>query len=140
MEQTNQASEEFKRWLAGLNRLGFAHRDLIGQDKWTAWTPARTGWTDVGTPTVTGQFRTVGKQCFIQVKVVPGTTVATVAGTAYIALPITAAGLAGDASMMNSTTLVAIGLCVVDVTNSRLYVPTQAATGNTLTLAGWYQI
>lgn len=118
----------------------FAYRDLSGQDRWTEWTPVRTGWTDVGTPTVTGRFRVVGRQCFIQVKIVPGTTVATVAGTAYIALPIAAQGLAGDASMMNITTLVAVGVCAVDVANSRLYVPTQAATGNTLTVAGWHEI
>lgn len=123
-----------------LAQQSFAYRDLIGQDKWTAWTPLRTGWTDVGTPTVTGRFRVVGRQCFVQVKVVPGTTVATVAGTSYIALPIAATGLAGEGSMMNITTLVAVGVCAVDVTNSRVYVPAQLATGNTLTIAGQYEI
>ena len=118
----------------------FAFSDLTGKDKWTAWTPARTGWTDIGTPTVSGRFRVVGKQCFFQVKVVPATTVATVAGTSYIALPVRAAGLAGDGSMMNLTTLVAVGVLAFDIANSRAYVPSQAATGNTLTIAGWYEL
>ena len=123
-----------------LKRDSFAYRDFIGQDSWISWTPVRTGWTDVGTPTVTGRYRVVGRQCFFQVQVIPGTTVATTAGTSYVALPITAMGLSGNASMMNITTLIATGLCAIDVTNSRVYVPTQAASGNTLTIAGWYEI
>ena len=123
-----------------LDQNSFAWRELIGQDMWQDWTPTRTGWTDVGTPTVTGRFRVVGRQCFFQVQVVPGTTCATVAGTSYIALPLTAAGLAGDGSMMNLTTLVAIGVCAFDVTNSRVYVPAQVATGNTLTIVGWFEV
>lgn len=120
----------------------FAYLDLTGRDRWqTSWTPARTGWTDTGAaPTVTGRFKVVGRQCFFQAKVVPGTTTATVAGTSYIALPIAAAGLAGDGCMMNATTNVAVGVCVVDVANSRLYVPAQAASGNTFTIWASYEV
>ena len=123
-----------------LDDTSFSWNDLIGQDQWLAWTPVRTGWTDVGTPVVTGRYHLIGVQCFFQVKVVPGTTCATVAGTSYIALPFSAGGLAGDASMMNQTTLIAIGNCVFDVANGRVYVPTQTATGNTLTVAGWHEV
>ena len=122
-----------------INDASFAYRDLVGTDNWLAWTPARTGWTDVGSPTVTARMHVVGRQCFIQVKVVPGTTVATVAGTSYISLPFAAKGLAGGGSMMNLTTLVGVGTCAVDVANSRMYVPAQAATGNTLTIEGWFE-
>lgn len=123
-----------------VNKGGFSDRDLNGVDFWSTWTPTRTGWTDVGTPTVTARFKVVGKQCFFQVRVVPGTTCATTAGTSYIGLPITATGLGGDASMQNQTTNIAIGVCSFDVTNTRVYVPTQAATGNTLSINGWYEI
>jgi hypothetical protein len=120
---------------------GFSYRDLFGQDKWLdTWTPTRTSWTDVGTPTVTARFRVVGRQCFVQIRVVPATTVATVAGTSYVSLPIAAAGLTGAFATTNRTTNVAIGLCSVDVTNSRVYVPAQLATGNTLEIAGWYEV
>lgn len=125
-----------------VDRGSFAYRDMIGQDKWNSdgWVLTRTGWTDVGTPTVTQRFRLTGKMCHFQVKVVPGTTVATVAGTSYFNLPVTAKGLSGMATMMNITTLVAVGVCAIDVTNSRCYVPAQAATANTLTIAGHYEV
>lgn len=117
----------------------FALRDLRGADVWTAFTPSRTGWTDVGTPTITGRFRIVGRQCFFQVKIVPATSVASVAGTSYITLPVTATGLDGDGSMKNGSTLVAIGVCAFDVPNSRVYVPAQTATGNILLIAGQFE-
>ena len=122
-------------------RQSFAWADLTGTDKWiTIWAPVRTGWTDIGSPTVTSRLRGVGRQCFIQVMIVPGTTVATTAGTSYIALPLTATGMGGDGSMMNITTLIGVGLCAIDSTNSRIYVPTQAATGNTLVIAAWFEV
>lgn len=109
---------------------------------WLAFTPSRTGWTDVGSPAVTGRYRKIGNICFFQVKVVPGTTTATVAGTSYVSFPLTvgSSAIAGDASMMNLTTLVAVGDCAMDVANGRCYVPTQGATGNTLTIAGWFEV
>ena len=33
-----------------------------------------------------------------------------------------------------------VGLGNVDYTNSRLYLPAQAATANTLNVSGWYEI
>jgi len=42
--------------------------------------------------------------------------------------------------MVNTTTNVAVGVCVVDVANSRIYVPSQSATGNTLVITGWYEV
>ena len=123
-----------------LRQENFAYKDLHGDDKWELWTPVRVGWTDIGAPTVTGRFHVIGRQCFIQVQVIPSTSVATVAGTSYIELPIKAAGFGGDGSMSNAVTFVAIGACEFDVTNSRVYVPSQAATANTLTIAGWYEV
>ncbi len=118
---------------------GFAFRDIIGQDRWTKFTPIRTGWADVGTaPTVTGYWRDVGLQCFLQAKIVPGTTVASTAGTSYIELPRAAKGISGEGSMQDLTTKTWIGGCVVDVSTSRLYVPTWAASGDTILLwASW---
>lgn len=116
--------------------------DLPTLTAWSAFTPARTGWTDVGAPTVTGrqcQVRNVG---YMQVKVIPGTTCATVAGTSYIDLPIIAgaSGISGDGSMLNSTTLIGVGNCAFDIANSRIYVPTQGATANTLVIAAWWEV
>lgn len=111
------------------------------QGAWASWAPTRTGWTDVGTPTVTARYCRVGNLIFFQIKVVPETSVATVAGTSYVSLPVAAgaSGIAGDASMMDTTALTAIGGCVFDISNSRCYVPAQIATGDTLTIAGFYE-
>lgn len=119
---------------------GFSFRDIIGQDRWTKFTPIRTGWTDVGVPTITATWRDVGAQCFLQVKVVPTTTVATTAGTSYIDLPRPAKGVSGEGSMQDLTTHIWIGGCVVDPDLSRLYLPTWAASGDTILLWASWQI
>ena len=114
---------------------------LFNIGSWASWTPTRTGWTDVGTaPVVTANYVRTGNIINFEIKVVPGTTVATTAGTSYVSLPVTAAGLSGDASMVDLTTLIAIGDCVIDVANSRVYVPTKIATGDSLLIAGWYRV
>lgn len=113
-----------------------------GVGAWASYVPTRTGWTDVGTPTVTARYCQLGALCFVQIKVVPSTTIATVAGSSYVSLPLAcgASSIGGDGSMENLTTLVAIGICTFDVANSRLYVPSQGATANTLTISAWYEV
>jgi hypothetical protein len=117
----------------------FSFRDLAGQDRWESFTVSAS-LTEVGTAVYTGRQRVVGKQCFFQVKVVPDTSVATTAGTSYITLPITAAGLGGVATMTNDTTNIAVGTCHIDVANSRVYPPSQVASADTFMVAGWYEI
>lgn len=110
---------------------------------WTVWAPTRTGWTDVGgDPTTTARYCRIGNVVFIQIKMVPIITVAAVAGTSFISLPVAAnaSGITGDGSMLNSTTLIGVGNCVIDTANSRIYVPAQAATANTLSIAAWYEV
>lgn len=109
---------------------------------WKSWTPTRTGWTDVGSPTVTGRYCQIGGVCFFQASVTPGTTVAAAGGTSYISLPLTAnaAEIGGDGSMVNTTALLAVGACAFDLTNSRCYVPSQAATTANLEVAGWFPV
>ena len=94
----------------------------------------------VGTPTYTGRYRIVGRQCFFQVTLVATTSIASTAGTHYVTLPITAGGLGGVATMTNDTTNIAVGVCHLDVATSRAYLPTQAASANTFIVAGWFEI
>lgn len=117
----------------------FSARDSEGRDHWEEWTPTLTDWTEVGTTTVHGRFRVVGAQCFCQVRVTPETTCETAAGTSYVDCPIPATGFAGDGSMGLDPN-VTIGSVKVDVANSRVYVPTQAATANTFSIAWWYEV
>lgn len=108
-------------------------------DAWETWTPAFTSLTNVGSPTITGRYLRDAGRVYVQVKIVPGTTSASTAGTTYFALPVPAGGLAGEGSMQDSTTQISIGACVFDVANSRCYTPTQTATGDTMLIAGWYE-
>jgi len=122
-----------------IDRKSFAYRDLISQDLWDSFT-VTVSLTVVGTPTYTGRYRIVGRQCFFQVTLVATTSIASTAGTHYVDLPITAQGLAGVATMTNDTTNIAVGVCHVDVSTSRCYVPTQGASADTFAVAGWYEL
>ena len=117
----------------------FSWRDLLGIDRWESFTVAVL-LTVVGTPTYTGRYRIVGRQCQFQVTLVATTSIASVAGTNYVDLPIAAKGIAGMATMTNDTTNVALGVCHVDVATSRCYLPTLVASGNTFTVCGFFEI
>ena len=118
----------------------FAYSDITGQDAWKAFTPVFGSLTVVGATTYTGRYRIVGKQCQFQVTFLAATSIASTAGTDYLNLPIAAKGISGMATMTNSTTNIAVGICHIDTTNSKCYIPTQVASGNTFTLCGSYEI
>lgn len=118
----------------------FAFRDLTGQDKWEAFTPVFGSLTVVGATSYTGRYRKVGRSVEFQVSFSAATSIASVAGTDYLTLPIASKGLAGIATMTNATTNVAVGVCHIDTTNSRCYLPAQVASGNTFTLCGSFEI
>lgn len=132
-----------------LNREGFAFRDMVGQDRWEPFTPVFGSLTVVGATSYTGRLRIVGKSVEGQVKFSAATSIASVAGTDYLTLPIDKrdatgtlipVGLAGFGVMTNDTTNVAVGLCHLDVTTSRLYLPTQAASASVFNLYFTYEI
>lgn len=118
---------------------GFAFRDLLGQDKWEAFTVTFTSLSIVGTPTYVGRWRVVGRAVEFQVTAIATTSIASTAGTTYFALPKAAGGIAGCADMGNRTTNVSVGNCVIDVTNSRCYLPSQAANGSLFSICGRYE-
>lgn len=126
--------------LENVDLRSFAYRDINGIDKWTAFTPVFGSLTAVGATSYTGRLRVVGRSVQFQVKFSAATSIAAVAGTDYLTLPMTAGGLAGMAVMTNDTTNVAVGLCHVDPMTSRCYLPTQTASGDMFTLCGWCEI
>lgn len=126
--------------LENVDERSFAYRDLNSLDRWESFTPVFGSLTVIGTTTYTGRYRIVGKQLQFQVSFLAATSIESTAGTDYLTLPVTARGLTGEAQMTNDTTNVAVGLCHIDITNSRCYLPTQGASGNTFNLAGWYEI
>lgn len=123
-----------------VNEASFTTRDIFGQDKWTAWTPVFGSLTVIGATTYLGRFRKVGKQCYFQVKFSAATSIESTAGTDYLTLPFTAKGYGGMATMSNDTTNIVVGNAHIDVSTSRCYLPTQAASGNTFLLAGWFEV
>lgn len=122
-----------------LDKTGFSYRDLLQQDRWESFTVS-VSLTVVGTPTYTGRYRLVGRQCFFQITLVSTVSIATTAGTSYVSLPITAQGLGGVATMTDDTSNIAVGVCHIDVATSRVYPPTQAASADTFTLCGQYEV
>ena len=123
-----------------INEQGFAFLDLTGQEGWQSFTPVFGALTVVGATSYSGRLRFVGRKCEFQVQFSAATSIASVAGTDYLNLPSTAAGLAGMATMTNTTTNIAVGVCHVDVATSRCYLPTQTASGSVFTLAGSYEV
>lgn len=123
-----------------IDPASFAYADLLGLERWRAFTPVFGSLTTVGALTVSGRYRIVGKQFQFQVQFSAATSIASVAGTDYLTLAPAAEGLAGIAVMTNDTTNVAVGVCHIDVTNSRCYLPTQLASANVFNLCGSYEI
>jgi hypothetical protein len=122
-----------------IDTTSFAYRDLMSVDRWESFTPTFS-LTAVGTPTYTGRYRVQGRKAEFQVKIVPETSIATTAGTSYMDLPIPANGIGGMATMTNATTNIAVGVVHIDVSNSRAYLPSQAASGSTFHVNGWFEI
>lgn len=123
-----------------IDEKSFAYKDLISLERWESFTPTFSSLTTVGATSYTGRYRIVGRACQFQIKLSAATSVASTAGTTYGALPVPAKGVAGTAVMSNDTTKVAVGVCHIDATNSRCYLPAQAASGNVFTVCGSYEI
>ena len=122
-----------------LAKESFAFRDIQGSSAFVSFTVS-VSLTVVGTPTYTGRYTVVGRLCFFEVTLVSSTSIATTAGTHYVTLPLTATGLGGVATMGNVTSGIAVGVCQIDVANSRCMLPSQAASAATFSVSGWYEI
>lgn len=109
---------------------------------WTSFTPTGN-LTVVGTATYTGTYKVLGHVCKFQIEASSTITLATTAGTSYFDFPVSltsSTGKSGLVVMMDKTTNVAVGTGVIDYTNNRIYLPTQAASGNTFGIYGEYEI
>ena len=130
----------WEQFLDFVNRQGFSWRDLLGQDKWETFTPVFGSLTVVGATSYSGRFRKVGASIALQVKFSAATSIASVAGTDYLTLPIAAKGLTGFGVMTNQTTNIAVGECHLDMTNSKLWLPTQGASADVFNLYAGFEV
>jgi hypothetical protein len=131
-----------------LRRLNARLTELLRQilasiessNEWNSFTPVFGSLTVIGATTYIGRYRIVGNSAQFQVSFKAATSIASVAGTDYLTLPFIARGLSGIASMTNDTTNTSVGMCHIDVTTSRCYLPAQVASANTFLLCGSYEI
>lgn len=100
------------------------------------WTPTFTGLTTVGSPTITGRYTQLGRMVFFSIKIVPGTSTASTAGTTNCDLPITAAQ-DGTCAAVSQSSITSYGIGSVD---GVCYTPTWAATGETIVITGSYEV
>ena len=123
-----------------LDETSFAFLDITSQDNWKTFVVVFGSLTVVGATNYTGRYHVEGKVIRFQVRFSAATSVQSTAGTDYLTLPIAAKGMAGMAVMTNDSTNIAVGLCHIDASTGRCYLPTQAPSADTFNLAGWYEI
>ena len=122
-----------------LDRNSFAFNDIRGQDGWQAFTPVFGSLTVVGATSYSGRLRFVGKKLEGQVQFSAATSIAS-ATSDYLNLPVPAKGLSGSGQMNNITANTSVGLCTLNVSQSRLYLPAQVASANVFTLKFEYEV
>lgn len=123
-----------------VDKQAFSYLNLQGRDQWLTFAPVFGSLTVVGTPNYSGRYRFVGRQCQFQVRFSAGTSIASVAGTDYLTLPFTAAGLSGIAVMSDDTTNILVGGCHIDVSTSRCYLPTRTASSDVFNICGSFEV
>ena len=108
------------------------------------WTPTFTNLTVVlggGSVTYSGRYSRIGRTVFYTIKITTtgGATTASTAGITYCTIPI-AASEDDTVTTSNKTTLLGIGVGLLDSTNDRCYPSTWTATGNTIIISGKYEV
>jgi hypothetical protein len=105
---------------------------LTNGDVGTAWTPAITGLTSTGTPSISGvYYKNSGFTDWV-VKIVPATDTTSVAGTTFIDLPFS---VVADAALFAvSGTNSASG--AVNAASKKAYLPAWAAITSPVTISG----
>jgi len=123
-----------------VDQMSFSFLESQGKDAWQPWTPVFGSLTIVGTPSYFGRLRFVGRKCEFQVKFSAGTSIASVAGTDFLNLPVAGQGFSGMAIMSNDSLNTAVGVCHIDVATGRCYLPAQVASANVFNIAGSYEV
>lgn len=108
------------------------------------WTPTFTNLTVVlggGSVTYSGRYSRIGRTVFYTIKITTtgGATTASTAGTTYCTIPIEASE-DDTVTTSNKTTLLGIGVGLLDSTNDRCYPSTWTATSNTIVISGKYEV
>lgn len=99
------------------------------------WTPTFQNLTQVGTPTITGRYYQINQNmCYFWIRVVPGTSTTSTAGTTYINnFPIT---FAQDGACLAVSGLLGANAGMIDAATNRIYPPGWSAVTVPVTIVG----
>ena len=85
---------------------GSVNGAVIDNTAWTSYTPSWTAASSnpvIGNGTITGQYKVIGKTCFVRGNIVMGSTTTFGSGEWYVSMPFTASN--ADAILLNANVL-----------------------------------
>ena len=115
---------------------GTGSANLLDDYEEGTWTPVLTNWTNVGTPTVTGNYTITGNLVYVEIKIIPATSVSATGGNASTTLPISPANSV-VCVWANGSNGAGLGTALVSTTD--LWVPVISSTANTLVASATYR-
>lgn len=115
-------------WVLFFNQLFFG-------DTGVDWTPSFTNLTQVGTPTITGKYYKISQSLvYFRVRIVPGTSTSSTAGTTYINnFPLS---MTGDGACIAVSGLLGATPGMCDQASNHVYVPAWSVVTVPLSIVG----
>lgn len=102
-------------------------------------TVTSSGITTTGTPIYAWRATRLGNITVFKITVgVSGGTNAFTGGTTYVTLPAALQPVAGGVAHATTSAVDQVGICYIDATNGRVYLPTWAASNKTVIIDGFY--
>ena len=100
------------------------------------WTPSLVGWTNIGSPTVTGTYTKIGRMVYFNMQIVPGTSVsAGLLASTITGLPFSAAQ-DSSGTMVDANTGASFGAVYINATT--IYPQTTGVTSHYIDISGCY--
>lgn len=105
-------------------------------DQNTSWTPVLSGWTNVGSPTVTGKWQRKGKVVTFYVRIVPATSISATKSTSTITgFPFTSLETGSACITMVDDNVNSYGACAMGLTGI-IYPQTSGVLTVPISIAG----
>lgn len=105
----------------------------------STWTPTATNVTVTGTPTYSGTYTRVGNRVFFEIGITTTGTNAFTGNSTYVTLPSGLTPTVGGSCSAVATNTTSVGHCYISTTG-RVYLPTWAASSQTVYISGNYPV
>ncbi len=104
--------------------------------------PALSGWTNVGSPTITAEWIRTANEVRVTINIVPGTSISTTAVTSTITgLPFAVAvDFSSSLNVINATVLTSLGNALALKNTTTIQMPAISVTGDTIIISGTYTL